>query len=159
MKVMRRGNVTKKDLERVLSDKLSGVHTLCSPGNRSFTAFMREKQIRHYKSKFVGLNTAKSVTGMKRGIQMPNLLEGGKKAEAGYKINNVLKYVGLWRHFMRRFKGVATKYLQNYLNWYVLLDKLKYSTIPIVHVTDILWDSDSSWHRHKAGKFNTDFST
>jgi transposase-like protein len=156
MKVVRSGKVCKKDLDRLLSDKTKDVHVICSPSNRSFTAFYRGKDIVHKKSKFPKLKK-ESLEGVL--TEWRSGKRGVRKAEAGYQINNVLEYVVFWKRFMRRFHGVATKYLQNYLNWYILLDKLKTNTLPLVSVENYLWKADGAWYLYKTGIFNTDFST
>jgi transposase-like protein len=149
MKVVCRGKVGKRDLERILSEKLSGVEVICSPANRSFTAYIRDKGVVHYKRRISKI----------KGKKVIKKREGVRKAEAGYQLNNVLDYVLSWRQFMERFRGVATKYLQNYLNWYILLDKLKFSQIQFKQTEDILWQADGSWYQYKKGIFNTDFRT
>jgi len=38
-------------------------------------------------------------------------------------VQNVNAYVSRLRSWMRRFKGVATKYLASYLGWFRMLDR------------------------------------
>ena len=46
-----------------------------------------------------------------------------KKAAGNYHINNVNAYDSRLKGWMFRFRGVATKYLDNYLGWHRMLDK------------------------------------
>jgi hypothetical protein len=48
----------------------------------------------------------------------------GKRANGSiYHINNVNNWHGRLKDWMVRFKGVATKYMNNYLMWFTLLDR------------------------------------
>ena len=40
------------------------------------------------------------------------------------KVNNTHKQL---REFLKPFNGVSSKYLQNYLNWYAYMDKIRIS--------------------------------
>ena len=40
-----------------------------------------------------------------------------------WHVQNVNAYVSRLRSWMRRFKGVATKYLASYLGWFRMLDR------------------------------------
>jgi len=49
---------------------------------------------------------------------------------------------------------VATKYLQNCLNWFLVLEKIKNSTTKMVAVTSIAFASNSAWFEYKQQLFN-----
>jgi transposase-like protein len=173
MKVARRGKVCKKDLDRILTGKMSEVQVMCSPASRTYAAYMRDKGIPHVKSSRLALDVIskleeevqirsgcrKRIFKSAEGLSISEDRRGVRKAAAAYQITNVLECVLLWKQFMKRFYGVATKYLQNYLNWYILLDKLKNSTIPLEQTLDIIWKADGAWSQYKSGLYNTDFST
>jgi transposase-like protein len=137
MKLVGTSKIKKRDFERILSGKLDKVEVICAKADRSVTAFVR--------------GSDKEYVRIKRG--------GVRKAESGYQNTNVLKTVLSWRHFMTRFHGVATKYLQNYLNWYLLLNQLKYSKYQILETLNILMKEERAWYQFKARVFNTDFRT
>jgi hypothetical protein len=44
---------------------------------------------------------------------------------------------------------VVTKYLQNYLNWFLVLEKIKYSTNRIATVAAIAFASNTAWYNYK----------
>jgi hypothetical protein len=46
-----------------------------------------------------------------------------KKSAGNYHINNVNAYDSRLKAWVERFRGVATKYLDNYLGWHRLLDR------------------------------------
>jgi transposase-like protein len=137
MKVVGTSKIKKRDFERILSDKIDKVQVICAKADRSVTAFVRGTNMEYVRSR--------------RG--------GVRKAERGYQITNVLKSVLNWRKFMLRFHGVATKYLQNYLNWYMLLNRLKYSKYQMLEAFHILVKEERAWYQFKAGIINTDFRT
>jgi transposase-like protein len=137
MKVVGTSKIKKGDFERILSDKIDKVQVICAKADRSVTAFVRGSDMEYVRSK--------------RG--------GVRKADSGYQITNVLKSVLTWRNFMIRFHGVATKYLQNYLNWYILLNRLKYSKYQMLEALNILVKQERVWYQFKVGVFNTDFRT
>ena len=51
------------------------------------------------------------------------------------------------RKFMESFNGVATKYLQNYLNWFLVLEKIKNATNRMAIVTAITFASNNVWEQ------------
>lgn len=58
------------------------------------------------------------------------------------------------RKFMDSFNGVAAKYLQNYLNWFLVLEKINNSTSKIAIVTAIAFASNNVWFEYKQELFN-----
>ena len=53
------------------------------------------------------------------------------------------------RKFMETFNGVATKYLQNYFNWFLVLEKIQDSTNKITAVGAIAFASNTAWIEDK----------
>lgn len=49
------------------------------------------------------------------------------------------------RKFMDSFNGVATKYLQNYLNWFLVLEKIKNTTNKMTTLASIALASNQDW--------------
>lgn len=47
--------------------------------------------------------------------------------------------------FIESFNNVATKYLQNYLNWLLILDKIKNSTNKITILVAIVFTANATW--------------
>ena len=58
------------------------------------------------------------------------------------------------RKFMDSFNGVAIKYLQNYLNWFLVLEKIKNSTNKITTVAAIVFASNTACYDYKEQLFN-----
>lgn len=54
----------------------------------------------------------------------------GKGGKGGWHVQSVNRYDASLKTWMARFKGVATKYLPNYLGWRRLLDRFKDNLTP-----------------------------
>ena len=132
-KVATRGRISKKDLDKVLKGKLDKAAVLCSDGHRSYGAFARANTIPHKKF---------------------NASKGQRTVDKVYHVQNVNNMDMRLRKFMDSFNGVATKYLQNYLNWFLVLEKIKNSTSKITTVTAIAFTSNSVWYEYKQQLFN-----
>lgn len=94
-KVATQGRISKKDITNVLDGKLDKVEVLCSDSHRSYSAFAKDVKVEHKKF---------------------NASKGQRKTEKIYHVQNVNNMDKRLREFMQSFNGVATKYLQNYLN-------------------------------------------
>lgn len=102
--VVKRGRISKNDLDKTLGEKLGEGVILCTDAHRSYTAFAKDKGIQHHK--FIA-NKGQRVVNQVYHVQ---------------NVNNTAKRLRSW---MRPYNGVATKYLQNYLNWFMVLEKIK----------------------------------
>jgi len=71
-----------------------------------------------------------------------------------YHVQNVNNMDMRLRKFMESFNGVATKYLQNYLNWFLVLDKIKNSTSKMTTAAAIAFAFNSTWFEYKQQLFN-----
>ncbi len=94
-KVATTGRISKKDLNKVYQGRLDKASALCSDSHRSYAAFAKAISTTHKK-----FNTSK----------------GQKTVDKIYHVQNVNNMDMRLRKFMESFNGVATKYLQNYLN-------------------------------------------
>jgi transposase-like protein len=104
MVVVKKGRVTKKSLEKVLGGRIKKGATLCTDSHRSYTAFTKANGIEH--KKFIAN-------------------KGQRVKDKIYHVQNVNNTASRLRSWMKPFNGVATKYLQNYLNWFMILEKIK----------------------------------
>jgi len=98
------GRIKTKDIEKVLGkwiDKKSGV--LCTDYHVSYQGFAKKKELKHVKLK-----------GSIKQYVKENI----------YHIQNVNNIHSLMKKWMVRFDGVASKYLENYMNWYRITRKL-----------------------------------
>jgi transposase-like protein len=121
--VATRGRISKTDIDRVLSGKLAKDATLCTDSHRSYTAFSKSNHLKHVK-----INASK-----------------GQIVKGIYHVQHVNQRASELRDFMRSFNGVSTKYLQNYLNWYAINDKLIKSAIPAIAAIEMAVQSFTAW--------------
>jgi len=132
-KVATRGRISKEDLNRILKGKLDKADVLCSDSHRSYGAFAKANTIAHKKF---------------------NASKGQRTVDKVYHVQNVNNMDMKLRKFMDSFNGVATKYLQNYLNWFLVLEKIKNSTSKMATVTAIAFASNSAWDEYNQQIFN-----
>ncbi len=139
MKVAAMGRISKKDIDKVLQGKLSKVDTLCSDSHRSYAAFAKSEQVEHKKF---------------------NASKGQRVKDKVYHVQNVNNMDMRLRKWMGKFNGVATKYLQNYLNWFLVLEKVKNSTLKLQSMAAIAFASSAVWWEFKEqGAMNMLFRT
>ncbi|MDF9761361.1 IS1 family transposase [Peribacillus simplex] len=99
------GRITKKQLDKVIGDKLNPSTVLCTDAWRAFKTYASDKGFTHYRFK-----------------------TGAERAKGIYHIQNVNNYHQRLKQWIMRFKGVATKYLQHYLGWFNFMDTLALDT-------------------------------
>ena len=126
--VATRGRISKKDISRILDNKIKAGSILCTDSHRSYTAFARSAKIRHKK-----INASK-------GQYVKNKI---------YHVQHVNQTAQALRKWMDKFNGVSTKYLQNYLNWYAGMEKLKDNKKQLHSFTRLALESPSAWFDHR----------
>lgn len=104
LRVVTKGRISKKDLDHVLEGKLDKAETLCTDTHRSYTAFAKSIALNHQKF---------------------NVSKGQRVKNKVYHVQNVNNTAKRLRQWMKPFNGVATKYLQNYMNWFMILERIK----------------------------------
>jgi len=138
-KVAAQGRISKKDIDKVLYGKLTKADTLCSDSHRSYTAFAKSQKLEHKKF---------------------NASKGQRVKDKVYHIQNVNNMDMRLRKWMGQFNGVASKYLQNYLNWFLVLEKIKHSTQRLQSMAAIALASSTAWWEYKEQEFiNMHFRT
>ena len=55
-----------------------------------------------------------------------------------YHIQNVNAYISRLKRWMRRFNGVATRYLDNYLGWWRMIDRMGETLTPLTCIAAAL---------------------
>jgi transposase-like protein len=127
LKVVKRGRISTKDIESVLKDKIEPKSVLCTDTHRSYTSFAKKNNIEHHTIKV-------SAKEYKRGIYHVQ------------HINSIASDLKLW---MNGFKGVSTKYLQNYLNWYAVIDIIEKAINPAKQTAKMIIASTVAWEQFK----------
>ncbi|MGM9986220.1 MAG: IS1595 family transposase [Bacillaceae bacterium] len=101
LKIACRGRVVKAKIDNMIGSKLMTNNVLVTDAWRAYKTYSREKGIEHYRIKS----------------------NGGKHVIKGlYHIQNVNGLHSRLKQWIDRFKGVATKYLNNYLAWFLFID-------------------------------------
>ena len=128
MKIATRGRISKKNLDDIFEDKIENGTILCTDSHRSYTAFARSKGLKHEKIK---ANKGQYVKDQVFHVQ---------------HVNNMAQRL---RNWMVRFNGVSTKYLQNYLNWFLVLEKLKDSSQKMSTLALFALSTNQAWFDFK----------
>lgn len=107
LKAVQTKRLSKKDIEKVFEGKLADNTTLITDKHHSYKAFAKDNPSIKHKS----LLAKDHVDKKDKTIHLQS-------------VNNTHKQV---RDFLKPFNGVSSKYLQNYLNWYAYMDKIRNS--------------------------------
>jgi len=106
LQVAGRGRMTKGDANRILMHrfrrKSANPDTLVTDSERIFSDVVREKNLLH-----------------------EEIQRGGHLSPNGFGIQRTNSLHARLDKWMPRFNGVASKYLQNYMNYFVILEKSK----------------------------------
>jgi len=101
LEVACRGRITAKHIDTCLGKWLSEkASVLCSDSHRSYASFAKTKELKH-----VQINASK----------------GQHVKDKVYHIQNINNIHHLLKDWIERFNGVASGYLQNYMNWFRIL--------------------------------------
>lgn len=113
-KIVCMGRIVKTKVEKMIGSKLTPENVLVTDAWRAYKTYAKEKGIEHYRIK---ANDGKHVI---KGL---------------YHIQNVNGLHSRLKQFINRFKGVATKYLDNYLAWFLFVDsRSNENTKPILKI-------------------------
>jgi len=93
-KVSALGPPKAKALQRVFRNRISKQATVCTDNATAYVSYGKRRKFRH--------------------IRVPN----GIRLLGTYHVQNINSYHSRLKEFIRKFKGVATKYLDNYLVWF-----------------------------------------
>jgi hypothetical protein len=95
------GRIVKPKVEKIIGSKLSSYNVLVTDAWRAYKTYAKEKGLAPYRIKS----------------------DGGKYViKCLYHIQNVNSLHSRMKKWLDRFKGVATKYLDNYLAWFLFID-------------------------------------
>ncbi|WP_374989319.1 IS1595 family transposase (plasmid) [Priestia megaterium] len=96
------GRLTKEQLDNAIGHKFSKGNILCTDSWRAFRTYSNEKGLDIYQFKS----------------------DGKIRTRGLYHIQNVKNYHRRLKGWIQRFNGVATKYLDNYLAWFQVLESI-----------------------------------
>ena len=123
LKVACLGRITKKDIAMAIGEKISAQTVLCTDGHVSYKGFAIDNNLEHH-------------------VLRANLKQHVKRKTYHIQhVNSADSRLKTW--IDRKMHGVATKYLQSYLNWFRFKEKYKDTEIITKMINSAL---DSTGH-------------
>ncbi|NCP85669.1 MAG: IS1595 family transposase [Bacteroidetes bacterium] len=109
MQIAKIGRIDTGSIEKTIGGLIGADNILCSDSHPSIIAWAKEKQLEHHT--FIASRHVK---------------------DKCYHVQHVNSMDSFYERWIRRFNGVATKYLNQYLNWFIFLEKVKKSSTQTV---------------------------
>jgi transposase-like protein len=125
LQVATRGRISEDNLKEILDGKLSKESILCTDSHPSYIAYAKANNIEH---KTIKANAKQYVK------------------EGKYHIQHVNQTANEMKKWLDGFNGVATKYLQNYLNWFAVLKRIEKARIPLRELSIMICTSFEAIH-------------
>ncbi len=117
------GRISKSDLDRKVGGKFNKSCTLVSDKHRSISAFAKSEKIPH-----VNFKASNHTAGGEFHVQNVNNLASRVKTIVNHQ-----------------FRGVSTKYLQNYSNWFAMNEKMKSEENRNVKLEEEMGQNKKAW--------------
>ena len=134
LKVVESKRLRKEEIVKALDGKLADNATLITDKHPSYKAFAKDNpSIKH------------------KALLAKEHVDENDKTIHLQKVNNVHSQL---RTFLRPFNGVSSKYLQNHLNWYAYVDKIRNSRTTIEQWCITMLLTDQAYHLHELFKQN-----
>lgn len=122
MQVAKIGRIEAVSLEQTIGNMMTKENILCSDSHPSIILWAKSKELEHH-TFVANKNHVKNKC---------------------YHVQHVNSLDNRFERWISKFYGVATKYLQNYLNWFVFLEKIKKSLQPAKDLaTEIVMNIES----------------
>lgn len=99
-----RGRISLQDINRVLGDRIDSYATFCTDSHSSFRAFAKASQIKY---------------------RPVNISKGRRVIRKIYHIQHANSAHTRLKGWISRFNGVSTKHLDNYMQWFGLMEETK----------------------------------
>lgn len=122
MQVAKIGRVDAKSIEKTIGVLISNDNTLCSDAHPSIISWAASKELEHH-----------TFVASRQHVK-----------DKCYHVQHVNSLDNLYERWVKRFYGVATKYLPQYLNWFIFLEKTKKSANPIADMAKALTTNASA---------------
>ena len=122
MQVAKIGRIDTESIEKTIGDLVSKENILCSDAHPSIICWAKGKKIEHH-----------TFVASKQHVK-----------SKCYHVQHVNSIDNRYERWVKGFYGVATKYLENYLNWFVFLEKVKKSLTPITDLAKVITANTSA---------------
>ena len=116
MKIAKIGRVDVKSIENTIGDLINKSTILCSDSHPSILSWAESKKIEHH-----------TFVASRQHVK-----------NKCYHVQHVNSLDNLYERWIKPFYGVATKYLPQYLNWFVFLEKIKKSVNPLMDLAKLV---------------------
>jgi len=116
MKIAKIGRIDTESIEKIIGNIITKENVLCSDSHPSIISWAKDKKIEHH-----------TFVASKQHVK-----------DKCYHVQHVNSLDNLYERWVKMFYGVATKYLNHYLNWFVFLEKMKKSINPINDLAKIV---------------------
>lgn len=110
MKVAKIGRIDAEIVERTIGGLINPENVLCSDSHPSIISWAKQKKLEHH-----------TFVASRQHVK-----------NKCYHVQHVNSMANLYERWVRRFNGVSTKYLGQYLNWFVFLEKTKKSSTQVL---------------------------
>ena len=98
---------TKENIQIALTPLLSSGSVLCTDGNPSYKGIAKDLDVDH--KRLISSNNQRVIDGI-------------------YHIQTLNNYMKRWKTWLKRFNGIGTAYIENYLSWFRFMeDNTEYS--------------------------------
>lgn len=105
LEIVGTGPITKEQVEKVFDGRIEQVKTFVTDCKSSYEKFVKKKN-----------------------IKLEQIKSGTYVNSNGYNLANINSLHSEWSTFLSRFKGVSTKHLQHYLDWFCFQKLIDYTT-------------------------------
>ena len=110
MKVAKIGRIDADIVEKTIGPLINPENVLCSDSHPSIISWAKKKKLEHH-----------TFVASRQHVK-----------NKCYHVQHVNSIDNLYERWVRRFNGVSTKYLGQYLNWFVFLEKTKKSSTQVL---------------------------
>jgi len=122
MKIAKMGRVDVKSIESTMGDLINKNTILCSDSHPSIVSWADSKEIEHH-----------TFVASRQHVK-----------NKCYHVQHVNSLDNLYERWIKPFYGVATKYLPQYLNWFVFLEKMKKSVDPLMDLSKVIMSNTNA---------------
>lgn len=122
MRIAKMGRVDAESIEKTIGNLISNDNVLCSDAHPSIVSWAENKELEHH-----------TFVASRQHVK-----------NKCYHVQHVNSLDNLYERWIKPFYGVATKYLPQYLNWFVFLEKTKKSANPIMDFARVVMSNTNA---------------
>jgi len=116
MKIAKMGRIDSDSVEKTIGSFINSNNILCSDSHPSIISWAKNKELEHH-----------TFIASKQHVK-----------NKCYHVQHVNSLDNRYERWVKPFYGVATKYLKQYLNWFIFLQKIKKPSEPIKEFANVM---------------------